>query len=186
MPSALLVTGGARSGKSAFASRWILARPGPRIYLATARRFAEDLEMSGRIDRHQTDRADQGWQTVEEPLAVVSAIHAAAASGATALLLDCVTLWLTNLGEQSAWDESIVLAQVDQLAAVLADPPLTLAVVTNEVGLGIVPMSEVGRTFRDLQGWANQRLAAAALDVVFTACGLPLVLKSAGRPTHPV
>jgi adenosylcobinamide kinase/adenosylcobinamide-phosphate guanylyltransferase len=177
MPTSLLVTGGARSGKSRFARAWAEMLPGPRLFVATAGEQAGDAEMAERIARHRRER-EQLWSgTIEEPLDVPGALHHAAALGTHTALVDCVTLWLTNLGGQHAWAEAPVLAAVDELAALLAAPPLDLAVVTNEVGSGVVPEHELGRRFRDLQGFANQRLAAAAHAVAFVTCGLPLWLK---------
>lgn len=177
MDDSLLVTGGARSGKTGLAQNWCAARAAPRVYLATAERIVDDAEMAERIARHRSDRADIFARTIEEPLAVATAIEQAVADGAGTILVDCITLWLNNLGQACDWHAESVLAAVDTLAVQLADPPCPVAVVTNEVGSGIVPMAAVSRTFRDLQGWANQRLAAAAGSVALCACGLPLWLK---------
>lgn len=129
--------------------------------------------MSERIRRHQADRAGQGWQTIEEPLAIAEVLLCCQ----TPVLIDCATLWLTNLGEALDWNEAAVLARVDELCAVLAAPSVPLALVSNEVGMGVVPEHPLGRAFRDLQGFANQRFAAACSQVAFTAAGLPLWLK---------
>jgi adenosylcobinamide kinase / adenosylcobinamide-phosphate guanylyltransferase len=177
MPTSLLVTGGARSGKSRFARAWAEMRPGPRLFVATAGEQAGDAEMAERIARHRRERQELWSGTAEEPLDVVGALRRAAAAGTRTALVDCATLWLTNLGFRHDWVEAPILAAVDELAALLAAPLLDLAVVTNEVGSGVVPDHELGRRFRDLQGFANQRLAAAAHSVAFVTCGLPLWLK---------
>jgi adenosylcobinamide kinase/adenosylcobinamide-phosphate guanylyltransferase len=173
MPTAVLWVGGARSGKSRLAQQWVRNRPGPWTYLATCAHEPADAEMAARIARHREDRAGQGWTTIESSIDVCGAL----APLRGAVVVDCATLWLTNLGFLHAWDESAVLSSVDALAALLADPPCDLAVVSNDVGAGVVPETALGRRFRDLQGFTNQRLAAAARHVVLVSCGLPLALK---------
>ena len=174
MPTSHLVLGGARSGKSRLASEWVLAHPGPHTYLATARHEASDPEMRERIARHRSDREGQGWLTIEEPLGVMQVIRDAMLGS---VLVDCATLWITNLAFKHAWNESAVLAEVNLLSALLADPPVDIAMVSNEVGDGIVPETAMGRAFRDLHGLANQRLAAACHQVTLAVAGLPLSLK---------
>ena len=174
MPTSLLAIGGARSGKSRHASAWLRTRPGPYTYLATARHDAEDPEMMARIARHRADRANQDWLLVEEPLAVAHVIRMAVLGP---VLVDCATLWLTNLGMTCEWDEPTILQVVDNLCALPADPPVDVAVVTNEVGQGVVPATPLGRQFQDLQGHVNQRLAAACRHVDLLVAGLPLTLK---------
>ncbi len=181
MPTSHLVLGGARSGKSRHAAEWVLAHPGPHTYLATAHHEPSDPEMHARIAHHRQDRAHQGWLTVEEPLDIMQLVRDAVLG---AVLIDCATLWLTNLALKHAWDERAVLAEVDLLCAVLAYPSVDIAVVSNEVGHGIVPVSEQGRAFRDLQGFANQRLAAACAHVTLLVAGLPLSLKPRSRLAH--
>lgn len=174
MPTSHLVLGGARSGKSRFASEWVLAHPGPHTYLATAHHEPADPEMRDRINRHRADREGQGWLTVEEPFGVMQVIRDAMLG---TVLVDCATLWLTNLAFKHAWNSTAVLKEVDLLCALLADPPVDIAIVSNEVGHGVVPDTEMGRAFRDLQGFANQRLAAACHHVTLVVAGLPLHLK---------
>ena len=174
MPTSHLMLGGARSGKSRLASEWVLSHPGPHTYLATARHEPADPEMRERIARHRSDREGKGWLTIEEPLGVMQVIRDAMLGS---VLVDCATLWITNLAFKHAWNESAVLAEVDQLCALLAEPPVDIAVVSNEVGDGIVPDTAMGRAFRDLQGLANQRLAAACRQVTLVVAGLPLSLK---------
>lgn len=172
--SVLLVTGGARSGKSCYAQVWAEAQPGPKRYLATARQDPNDAEMVARIARHRSDRAGRGWDTIETGADLRGALKACTSG---VVLVDCVTLWLSGLAIECNWDESAVLAEVDAVADLLRDPPCRIALVTNEVGSGVVPAHEWGRAFRDLQGFANQRLAAVASEVVLCVCGQPLRIK---------
>lgn len=172
----VLVLGGARSGKSRFGQEWVEARGPARRYLATYQVRSDDAEMVARVARHRQDRAGRGWTTVEEPLDLCRAV----AADPQPALIDCATLWLCNLGDAHAWNEAAVLAEVDRLCRLLAAPPCPVAVVANEVGLGVVPESPLGRAFRDLQGFANQRLAAACAGVALLVAGIPLWVK--GRP----
>ena len=174
MPPLLLVTGGARSGKSRFAESRLqaLAPDGPWLYLATAE--ALDDEMRDRIARHQARRGAR-FRTVECPRNPAEML-AREATGAGAALIDCVTLWLSNRLLDGAGDEAI-LDETDALAAAALKAPCPVVLVTNEVGQGIVPEHALGRRFRDLAGLANQRLAQRAGEVTLLACGLPLRLK---------
>lgn len=164
-----LVLGGARSGKSRFAEQ--LARDSglARIYLATA--TAGDDEMRARIAHHRAQRGD-GWRTVEEPLALVDALSREAGEGRV-VLVDCLTLLLSNLMHAS----HDVEAETKALADWLRDARHPVLLVSNEIGLGLVPETPLGRDFRDAQGRLNQAIAAAAPDVAFVAAGLPLWLK---------
>lgn len=179
-----LVLGGARSGKSRYAQTLIGNRPA--IYVATARRTG-DRDMSGRIDRHRTDRPSS-WTTIEEPESVPRVVRTAA-PGDAPVLVECVTLWLSNLFERESHtparrQQDIIMAAVRELAD--ASRMREVVVVSNDVGGGIVPTTRVGRRFRDLQGWANQILAAEAQSVVLVVAGLPLVLKTGdGRDRLP-
>ena len=161
-----LVLGGARSGKSRRAEALIAALPPPWTYIATAQAF--DAEMHERIALHR-ERRDKRWLTVEEPLALPQAL----AATKRPVLIDCLTLWLTNLmlGNHDLPDAFAAL----EAALVAAENPVVL--VSNEVGLGIVPENALARAFRDEQGRLNQRMAALAGHVVFMAAGLPMVLK---------
>lgn len=166
LPRLTLVLGGARSGKSRHAEELVMRTPPPWTYVATAE--ALDEEMRERIALHR-GRRSADWRTFDAPLELADAI--AGASGAT--LIDCLTLWLTNvmLAERNIDVES------ERLLAALAQAPGQLVIVSNEVGLGLVPETPLGRVFRDAQGRLNQRVAAAADRVVFMAAGLPLNLK---------
>lgn len=164
-----LVLGGARSGKSAYAERLCLSSGLDPIYLATAE--ARDAEMAARIDRHRERRGSR-WHSVEAPLALVEALDRLAAARAI-VLVDCLTLWLSNLIEAGRAPEAEAKRLIAALPA-LAGPAVF---VSNEVGLGIVPDNPLARRFRDAAGQLNQGLAEAADRVVFIAAGLPLVLK---------
>ena len=164
-----LVLGGAHSGKSRYAEWLITAYPQPWIYVATAE--ARDDEMAERIAAHRA-RRDAGWQTVEAPHDLAAALEAAPAGAA--MLVDCLTLWLSNL-MQPGFDIEAQTARLQEALAGRAGPTV---LVSNEVGLGIVPDNALARRFRDLQGILNQRLAAQATRVVMMVAGLPIPVKS--------
>lgn len=164
-----LVLGGARSGKSRHAEDLAAAHGGPKVYVASAE--GGDAEMRARIAAHRTRRGED-WTTLEAPLEVVAAITGHDGPE-TFILFDCVTLWVANLMATGR----DVDAEVARLAEAMVAIAGRLVIVSNEVGLGIVPDNELARSFRDSAGLANQRLAAAADEVVFIAAGLPLKLK---------
>ena len=164
-----LVLGGARSGKSSFAEQLVEASGLERVYLATA--TAEDDEMRSRIAHHR-ERRGNGWMTVEEPLALVDALTREATRG-RAVLVDCLTLWLSNL-MFSGRDPDVEARRLTRFLGVARYP---IIFVSNEVGLGLVPETPLGRGFRDAQGRLNQTVAATVPNVVFIAAGLPLWLK---------
>jgi adenosylcobinamide kinase/adenosylcobinamide-phosphate guanylyltransferase len=165
-----LVLGGARSGKSAFAEKLIGDSGLARIYLATA--TAGDDEMRIRIAHHRTSRGE-GWTTVEEPLALVDALTREATHG-RAVLVDCLTLWLSNVMHAER-DPEIEARRLTRFLGVAKYP---IVFVSNEIGLGLVPETPLGRKFRDAQGRLNQLVAAAVPNVAFVAAGLPLWLKN--------
>lgn len=167
----ILVLGGARSGKSAYAEGLAAGEFGARVYIATAE--AGDGEMAERIAAHQTRRG-AGWTTVEEPVALAQAIETHARDGGF-VLVDCITLWLSNLMHE----EHDIEQAVSDLCDTLARAPGTVVVVSNEVGLGIVPENALARRFRDEAGRTHQALAACVDEVVFVVAGLPQVLKRA-------
>ncbi len=164
-----LVLGGARSGKSAFAEKLVLASGLSPVYLASAE--AWDEEMRQRIAAHRAARSGNGWITHEVPLQVPEFL--ARCREDQAVLFDCTTLWLSNL----MLDGQDPGAATDALLAALAACPAKVVVVSNEVGQGIVPDNAEARTFRDAQGRMNQALAAEADLAVAVMAGLPLVLK---------
>ncbi|HJY19232.1 MAG TPA: bifunctional adenosylcobinamide kinase/adenosylcobinamide-phosphate guanylyltransferase [Xanthobacteraceae bacterium] len=166
-----LVLGGARSGKSRYAESLIAALPPPWqppwSYLATAE--AGDTEMAARIATHRARRGPQ-WQTIEAPRDLVAALKS---RETMPVLVDCLTLWLSNL----MLADADIDAEIARLEAALADTGAPVVLVANEVGSGIVPDNPLGRRFRDLQGVLNQRMAARADRVVFVVAGLPLAIK---------
>lgn len=168
MADVILVTGGVRSGKSRFAERTARRWPGEPVYIATAE--ALDEEMAARIATHQAERGDV-WRTIEAPLDLCGALTASDGRGPR--LVDCLTLWLTNL----------ILAgrdwrvESEALAGALAGQAAPAVLVTNEVGAGIVPDNALARVFRDAAGLLNQKVAARASEVYLVTCGLPLRLK---------
>lgn len=170
----ILVTGGARSGKSAFAQEMAEQLPGPRAYLATAQIL--DDEMGKRVARHQSLRGQEWQATIEEPYALDTSLLQAS-SDYSVILVDCITIWLSNILLSNQENPDIVLQKVDQLITSLPGCTATVIMVTNEVGLGIVPENLLARQFRDLAGFANQKLAAACDTVYLISCGLPLKLK---------
>jgi adenosylcobinamide kinase/adenosylcobinamide-phosphate guanylyltransferase len=174
LPPLTLVLGGARSGKSRFAEALVEGAAECGTYCATAE--AKDDEMRARIAAHRARRDGGGraafWHTIEAPLGVAGAI-AAAADPERPLLVDCLTLWLSNLliAEAPIDDEFATLRKA------LRDAAGAVVLVANEVGLGLVPQTPLGRNFRDAAGRLNQEIASFADRVVFVAAGLPLVLK---------
>jgi adenosylcobinamide kinase/adenosylcobinamide-phosphate guanylyltransferase len=169
----ILVGGGARSGKSDFALALARSLGRRRLFVATAQ--AGDDEMRARIRRHQDTRGDD-FHTVEEPVAVAEALRRA--EGHDVVVLDCLTLWLANLLLGGQGPEA-VSRRVEELGDVLARRAVHAVLVTSEVGLGLVPETPLGRTFRDVAGLAHQRLAALADEVYFSALGVMLRLKPA-------
>jgi adenosylcobinamide kinase/adenosylcobinamide-phosphate guanylyltransferase len=176
-----LVLGGARSGKSRFAEQAAIESAKNVVYVATATVY--DDEMQQRIDRHIDDRPAH-WLTVEEPLLLAKVLQQHADKD-TCLLVDCLTLWLTNvlMAEQSqANDNPAVIRSLaeykEELLATLASLPGQVVLVSNEVGQGIVPMGELSRRFVDEAGWLHQDIARIANKVTLVVAGLPMKLKS--------
>jgi adenosylcobinamide kinase/adenosylcobinamide-phosphate guanylyltransferase len=166
-----LVLGGARSGKSRYAEALLATEPPPWIYVATAQ--ALDDEMTARIAEHRA-RRDRRWQTLDAPHELAGML-ATAATGAP-MLIDCLTLWLSN----RMLADADVEADISALEHALARRTGTVVLVSNEVGFGIVPDNALARGFRDLQGRLNQRIAARADRVILMVAGLPLTIK--GQP----
>ena len=168
LPSLTLVLGGARSGKSAYAEA-LVESAGRGVYLATAE--AGDAEMAERIRRHRRRRGES-WLTVEEPLDLAGTLRQHALPGRP-ILVDCLTLWLSNLMAAGRDVDGETAALAGRLAS-LAGP---VVLVSNEVGLGLVPETPLGRAFRDHAGRLHQTIARLADRVIFIAAGLPLILK---------
>jgi adenosylcobinamide kinase/adenosylcobinamide-phosphate guanylyltransferase len=169
LPALTLILGGARSGKSRHAEALVTALPPPWHYVATAQAY--DEEMRERIALHR-ERRGEGWQTHEAPIEVPECL-AKLGVAAAPILVDCLTLWLTNimLGERD------VTAAARALEAALGEARAPVVLVSNEVGLGIVPDNALARRFRDEAGRLHQRLAARADRVLFMVAGLPMVVK---------
>ena len=167
--AAVLVLGGARSGKSAFAEKLVAETGLSRHYLATGR--AWDDEMRERIAHHRADRGE-GWTTHEEPVDLVRLLEALD-DPANVILIDCLTLWVTNL----MMEERAMAEEFARLAAFVPRARARLVLVSNEVGLGIVPENRMARDFRDHAGRLHQIVAASAAEVYFVAAGLPLKMK---------
>lgn len=162
------VLGGARSGKSRFAETFVASLPQPWVYIATAE--PHDDEMAARIAEHRA-RREAGWETIEAPHELADAIRAAP-KGAV-VLVDCLTLWLSNIMH----GPFNVDHAMDQFEQALHTRENATVLVSNEVGLGLVPETPLGRAFRDAQGRLNQRIADMASRVVLVVAGQPLVVK---------
>lgn len=177
--AAVLVTGGARSGKSRFAEQYAATLGTEGIYVATSQTL--DEEMRDRVGRHRARREGMSfvWNTVEEPYELARVLEAGRGS---IVLIDCLTIWLSNWllrCEQEADAEAAVQAQVEALVSAferLSEDDAVIAV-TNEVGSGVVPAYPLGRQFRDLAGWMNQRLASVCQQVFLVTAGIPVELK---------
>jgi len=167
----IFITGGARSGKSSFALRDASLIRGGKAFIATAE--PTDDEMHQRIERHKKDRGDE-WDTYEEPLKIASAIKEIE-ERYSVIVIDCLTLWLANLMSSSA----AVSEEIDFFIEVLRSAGRTyrMYIVSNEVGMGIVPENEMARRFRDIAGMLNQKVASVADEVYMTVAGLPVRIK---------
>ena len=166
-----LILGGARSGKSRRAEALAAASGCEVVYMATGPHIEDDAEWAARVAQHRRERP-ASWRTIEEPLALVERLQEQAAASRL-LLVDCLTLWLSNLLLAGRDAE----AEGRHLCALLPRLPGQLLLVSNEVGMGLVPEHALGRAFRDAQGRLNQAVAAVAGRVEFVAAGLPLRLK---------
>jgi Adenosyl cobinamide kinase/adenosyl cobinamide phosphate guanylyltransferase len=167
--SLIFVTGGARSGKSRYAQELALQMSDAPVYVATARHWHDDFEK--RIQRHRNDR-DERWTSVEEEK-YISRLNLAG----KVVVVDCVTLWLTNFFVDSKQDTDACLEACKREIDALYTSGRTYIVISNELGMGMHADTETGRKFTDLQGWMNQYIAAKANKVVFMVSGIPLVIK---------
>ncbi len=169
MTEIILVTGGQRSGKSSYAQALAEKKSDAPVYLATARIWDEDFK--ARVKRHQSDRGEQ-WQTIEEQIKISKYDFQG-----KVVLLDCITLWLTNIfyENKSVVDTSLTMAKSEWDKFIARD--FTLIVVSNELGMGVHPENELARKFADLQGWMNQYIAKNAMHVNLMVSGIPVKIK---------
>ncbi len=169
----IFVTGGAKSGKSTYALRLSDSFSGQKVYIATAE--ALDAEMAEKIERHRRERGNE-WKTVEEPIRIAEVIRNMGGY-CNLILIDCLTLWLSNLLHLYDGDEEKVSGQLEALITELEKAGANIIVVSNEVGLGIVPDNPLARKFRDIAGVANQRMVEIADEVTLVIAGRPMRLK---------
>jgi adenosylcobinamide kinase/adenosylcobinamide-phosphate guanylyltransferase len=169
MREIIFITGGQRSGKSRFAQELAEYSSANPLYLATARHWDDDFEQ--RIRRHQTDRGEQ-WETIEEE----KRLSSLSLDGRT-VLLDCITLWLTNIFHDNGYKLEIALEEAKREWNALIQQDFRLIVVSNEIGMGLHAPDESSRHFTDLQGWINQHIAASADKVYLMISGIPLQIK---------
>lgn len=173
----VLVTGGKRAGKSLFAEGYALDRSSSPVYLATA--VPTDEEFSRRIEYHRHNR-DKRFQTIEESVDIEGVIQQVGES--RAIVWECVTTWLANIFHAQKWtfsthDERLLWKRLEDIGEIVRRQDHVLVVVTNEIGLGIIPQDETSRRYSDVLGWCNQRLARMADEVYFVVSGLPWRLK---------
>lgn len=179
MKQVMLVIGGCRSGKSRYALQYADSLAADtKIFLATCQ--PEDDEMRLRVENHQKERG-QSWQAIEVPVDLPEAILEHSSVG-TLILADCLTLWISNL-MLADLEADAIEARVEALCAALEKTDATVVLVSNEVGTGIVPENRLARAYRDFVGWANQKVAAVAEQVVMTVAGIPVTLKPPERPS---
>lgn len=172
MKKTTLITGGGRSGKSRHALRLAGFYPGKRIFIATAEPF--DDEMRERIDSHKRERGE-AFETIEEPLDLAGALRSIPGDAEVAVV-DCLTVWLGNFMHHRG-AEAEACPEISDFLQILEEPPCDLIIVTNEVGMGIVPENEMARRFRDTIGWLNQEVARRAGRVVLMVSGVPVPVK---------
>jgi adenosylcobinamide kinase/adenosylcobinamide-phosphate guanylyltransferase len=165
----IFITGGARSGKSRYAQELACAMTENPVYIATARHWDKEFDM--RIERHQDDR-DERWTTVEEET-LVSKVPIEG----KVVVVDCVTLWLTNFFTDSGNNTETSLALFKNEIDLLSEKQATIIIISNELGMGIHAETEIGRRFTDLQGWTNQYVAEKASKVIFMVSGIPMLIK---------
>lgn len=173
MSSITLITGGARSGKSSFALSLGVQDYSKRVFIATA--LPVDQEMKERISRHREDRGDR-FHTIEEPVELSKALSRLP-NGTDVVVVDCLTVWLGNLYLHFQEAEEKVRREIDAFLDHLDHPACDLILVTNEVGWGIVPVNPLARSYRDMAGYLNRRVAEKSEKVYMLCCGIPLTLK---------
>lgn len=174
MNKIILVTGGTRSGKSVFAEKCTEPAAGNRAYIATA--HITDEEMARRVKAHQARRAGNGWMNIEEEYDLAAALGHA--RNKEAVLIDCLSVWINNLMfRDPAFSEDDMVRKTERLIDALKAFPGTAVLVLNEVGQGIVPANELARRFRDCSGRCGQMIAAAADEVWYCVCGIPMKIK---------
>ena len=176
----ILVLGGCRSGKSGHALQLAENLGETRIFVATC--VPRDAEMQQRVDRHQQER-DASWTTLEVATELADAIRTHSHS-TEVMLVDCLTLWLSNLLMETA-EGNRIRERIADLADAVQSAPNPVILVSNEVGAGIVPENRLARKYRDLAGWTNQAMAAACDRVVWTVAGIPVTIKPAISPNDP-
>lgn len=169
----VFIIGGSRSGKTAFAQRLVESWGGAHLYVATAE--ARDDEMRRRIASHREERGVT-WQTLEEPLDLAGALRGV--EGVGGVLVDCLTLWTSNLMEEHGDDGQAIDSRVAELLAALKERRANVAIVTNEVGQGIVPLNELSRRFRDLAGTINRKVSLASDEAWLVVAGRALRLEN--------
>ena len=179
MGKIILVTGGGRSGKSAWAQKTAESISGPRVFIATCPVI--DDEMSERIRKHREARDKRDWHTIEEPLDIAGALDSS--HDFSVALIDCLTLWINNLmyraeKENTSLTETDVAQQCRRIVEAAKRHPGTVLFVTNEVGMGIIPENAQARLYRDLAGRCNQVIAQAGDSVVLMVSGLPIIIRS--------
>lgn len=168
----IFITGGCRSGKSRFALDCANRHFSKKLYLATCEVL--DEEMAQRVEMHKKMRGPE-WQTIEEPIEIFEKIRQCE-NEVEVILFDCITLWLSNL--LMKWDdEQKIKGEVERLLETVKRSPSSFILVSNEVGMGIVPVDPLSRRFRDLAGWVNQKMAESVDTVVFMVSGIPVFLK---------
>lgn len=187
MAKLILITGGARSGKSAYALSIAEEISDKRIFVATCPYL--DSEMAERVRRHTEERRGRGWETIEEEIELAH-LFPKRVQDMDVVLIDCITLWVNNilyrLGEENV-DEFTIKKQCSLLIDKISEYPGVVICVTNEVGMGIVPENELARKYRDLVGTCNQVLGKFADEVTLVSCGIPLLIKKEcnGQGTQP-
>ncbi len=174
MSKVVFVVGGNRSGKSFFAQTYAESLSGKRVYVATA--IAFDEEMKERIRKHKSIRADKWHETIEEPYNI-SRILSNMRGKTDVMLIDCITLWLNNLILKFENDFQKIYREIDKFVKEISNVTYNLFIVSNEVGMGIVPENKIARLFRDLSGYANQKIAKASDEFYISFCGYNLRLK---------